>query len=177
LSLASGRPVAFSVAGGPEGYEVRLEKELRFAQRVKAALLPTDLPERLKGVDVAARFTQAHGLGGDLHDFLAPEPNGLLVAIGDVSSTGVPAALDSAFVGELVRSLTFRRRFRPERSSPTAVLASMNTILHKRQLEDYCILNSACSISRVGRSSWPIPACRIPFAVQRGRSTTNEHRD
>jgi sigma-B regulation protein RsbU (phosphoserine phosphatase) len=80
---------------------VRLEKELRFDQRVQAALLPTDLPKRLKGVDVVARFTQAHGLGGGLHDFLAPEPNGLLVAIGDVSGTGVRAALYSALVGEL----------------------------------------------------------------------------
>jgi sigma-B regulation protein RsbU (phosphoserine phosphatase) len=117
--------------------EVRLAKELRFAQRVQAALLPTDLPKRLKGVDVAARFAPAHELGGDLYDFLAPEPNSLVVAVGDVSGKGVPAALYSAFVGELVRSRTFRRRFTPDRSSPAAILASMNTILHERQLEEY----------------------------------------
>jgi sigma-B regulation protein RsbU (phosphoserine phosphatase) len=119
------------------GNEIRLAKELRFAQRVQAALLPTDLPKRLKGVDVAARFTPAHELGGDLYDFLAPEPNGLVVAVGDVSGKGVPAALYSAFVGELVRSRTFRRRFTLDRSSPAGVLASMNTILHERQLEEY----------------------------------------
>jgi sigma-B regulation protein RsbU (phosphoserine phosphatase) len=117
--------------------EIRLAKELRFAQRVQAALLPADLPKRLKGVDVAARFTPAHELGGDLYDFLAPEPNGLVVAVGDVSGKGVPAALYSAFVGELVRSRTFRRRFTLDRSSPAGVLASMNTILHERQLEEY----------------------------------------
>jgi sigma-B regulation protein RsbU (phosphoserine phosphatase) len=117
--------------------EIRLAKELRFAQRVQAALLPTDLPKRIKGVDVAARFTPAHELGGDLYDFLAPEPNGLVVAVGDVSGKGVPAALYSAFVGELVRSRTFRRRFTLDRSSPAGVLASMNTILHERQLEEY----------------------------------------
>ena len=33
--------------------EDRLEKEIRFAQRVQSALLPTELPKRLKGVDVA----------------------------------------------------------------------------------------------------------------------------
>ena len=98
--------------------EVRLEKELRFAQRVQMALLPTDLPKRIKGVDVAARFTPARELGGDLYDFLAPEPNSLVVAVGDVSGKGVPAALYSAFAGELVRSRTFRRRFMPERASP-----------------------------------------------------------
>src|SRR5205814_10052018 len=71
--------------------EERLEKEIRFAQRVQAALLPTDLPKRMKGVDVAARFTPARELGGDLYDFLAPEPNHLAVAVGDVSGKGVPA--------------------------------------------------------------------------------------
>jgi len=117
--------------------EVRLEKEIRFAQRVQAALLPAELPKRLKGVDVAARFAPARELGGDLYDFVTPEPNTLVVAVGDVSGKGVPAALYSAFAGELVRSRTYRRRYAPERFSPAGVLASMNTILHERQLEEY----------------------------------------
>jgi sigma-B regulation protein RsbU (phosphoserine phosphatase) len=117
--------------------ELRLEREIRFAQRVQAALLPSELPKRLRGVDVAARFAPARELGGDLYDFLTPEPNALTVAVGDVSGKGVPAALYSAFAGELVRSRTFRRRYIPERSSPAGVLASMNTILHQRQLEEY----------------------------------------
>ena len=117
--------------------EVRLEKEIRFAQRVQAALLPMELPKRLKHVDVAARFAPARELGGDLYDFLAPEPNSLVVAVGDVSGKGVPAALYSAFAGELIRSRTFRRRYAPERFSPAGVLASTNTILHERQLEEY----------------------------------------
>jgi sigma-B regulation protein RsbU (phosphoserine phosphatase) len=117
--------------------EDRLEKEIRFAQRVQAALLPAELPKRMKGVDVAARFAPARELGGDLYDFLAPEPNSLVVAVGDVSGKGVPAALYSAFAGELIRSRTFRRRYAPERFSPAGVLASTNTILHERQLEEY----------------------------------------
>ena len=117
--------------------EERLEKEIRFAQRVQSALLPTELPKRMKGVDVAARFAPARELGGDLYDFLAPEPNTLAVAVGDVSGKGVPAALYSAFAGELIRSRTFRRRYAPERFSPSGVLASTNTILHERQLEEY----------------------------------------
>jgi len=124
--------------------EIRLEKEIRFAQRVQAALLPVDLPKRLKGVDVAARFAPARELGGDLYDLLAPDPRTLVVAVGDVSGKGVPAALYSAFVGELIRSRTFRRRYAPERFSPSGVLASTNTILHERQLEEYyCTLSYA----------------------------------
>jgi sigma-B regulation protein RsbU (phosphoserine phosphatase) len=117
--------------------EARLEKELQFAKRVQLALLPTQLPKRLKGVEVAAQFAPARELGGDFHDFLMPESNTLVVALGDVSGKGVPAALYSVFAGELVRGRTFRRRFMPERSTPAQLLGSINTILHERQLEEY----------------------------------------
>jgi phosphoserine phosphatase RsbU/P len=117
--------------------ESRMEKELRFAQRVQAALLPQGLPKKLKNVDVAARFDAARELGGDFYDFQLPEANSLVVAVGDVSGKGVPAALYSVFAAELVRGRTFRRRYLPERSSPAAILSSVNTILNQRQLEEY----------------------------------------
>lgn len=115
----------------------RLEKEVRFAQRVQVALLPAAPPKRLKGVEVAAAFAPARELGGDFHDYLSPDSNTLVVALGDVSGKGVPAALYSAFAAELVRGRTFRRRYLPDRSSPAGVLSSVNTILHERQLEEY----------------------------------------
>ena len=121
--------------------ELRLEREIEFARRVQSALLPTEPPKRLKGVDLAARFEPARQIGGDLYDYLSPDPGTLVVAVGDVSGKGVPAALYGAFAGELVRSRTFRRRFTAIRSSPAGVLASMNAILHERRLEEYfCVL-------------------------------------
>ncbi|MDP3717722.1 MAG: GAF domain-containing protein [Acidobacteriota bacterium] len=117
--------------------EARFEKELRFAKRVQMALLPQELPKRLRGVDVAWHFDPARELGGDLCDFLSPEPNTLVVAVGDVSGKGVPAALYGAAIGEMVRGRTFRRRLEKERSTPAAVLAGMNRILHERNLEEY----------------------------------------
>jgi sigma-B regulation protein RsbU (phosphoserine phosphatase) len=117
--------------------EERIEKELRFAQRVQMALLPTELPKSLQGADVAGRFEPARELGGDLHDFLVPEADTLVVAVGDVSGKGAPAALYGAFAAELVRSRTMRRRFTPDRFSVSGVLQAMNTILHERQLEEY----------------------------------------
>jgi len=117
--------------------EERIERELRFAQRVQVALLPTELPAELHNADVAGRFEPAHELGGDLHDFLAPEPNTLVVAVGDVSGKGAPAALYGAFAAELVRSRTLRRRYTPERFSVAGVLEAMNKTLHERQLSDY----------------------------------------
>lgn len=117
--------------------EARFEKELRFAQRVQMALLPQELPKRLRGVDVAWHFDPARELGGDLCDFLSPEPNTLVVALGDVSGKGVPAALYSAAIGEMVRGRTFRRRLEKTNSTPASVLAGMNRILHERNLEEY----------------------------------------
>jgi len=117
--------------------EERLAREVAFAQRIQRALLPSGLPTRLKGVDVAARFEPARELGGDFYDFLALEPHTLSVAVGDVSGKGVPAALYSAFAGELVRSRTFRRRYTKVRTSPAAILESMNLILRERQLDSY----------------------------------------
>ena len=117
--------------------EARLERELRFARRVQKALMPAKLPKRMRGVDVDASFSAALELGGDFYDYLVPEANTLIVAVGDVSGKGVPAALYSAFAGELVRGRSFRRRYVPERSSPAATLMSINTILHERQLEEY----------------------------------------
>jgi sigma-B regulation protein RsbU (phosphoserine phosphatase) len=115
----------------------RLEKEVRFAQRVQMALLPAGPPKRLKGVEAAAAFDPARELGGDFHDYLSPESNTLVVTLGDVSGKGVPAALYSAFAAELVRGRTFRRRYQPDRSTPAGILSSVNTILHQRQLEEY----------------------------------------
>jgi len=145
--------------------EVRLEKEIRFAQRVQAGLLPVELPKRMKTVDVAARLEPARGLGGDFYDFLAPEPSSLVVAVGDVSGKGVAAALYSAFAGELVRSRTFRRRYAPERFTPSGVLLSSNTILYERQLEEYyCTLCYA--LFDVKRRVVTIANSGLPYPVR-----------
>ena len=145
--------------------EARLEKEVRFAQRVQIALLPTEPPKRLKGVEVAAAFDPAREVGGDFHDYLAPESNTMVVAVGDVSGKGVPAALYSAFAAELVRGRTFRRRYLPERSSPASVLASINTILHQRQLEEYyCTL--CYSIFDLKRRTMTLANSGLPYPVR-----------
>ena len=148
--------------------EVRLEKEMHFAQRVQAALLPVGLPKRMKGVEVGARFAPARELGGDFHDFLSPESNMLAVAIGDVSGKGVPAALYSVFAAELIRGRTFRRRYLPDRSGPASVLSSVNTILHQRQLEEYyCTLCYA--IFDLKRRVVTLANSGLPYPI---RSTT-----
>ena len=145
--------------------QIRLEKEVRFAQRVQAALLPAGPPKRLRGVELAGAFASARELGGDFHDYLAPESNTLVIAVGDVSGKGVPAALYSAFAAELVRGRTFRRRYLPERSSPSGVLSSVNTILHQRQLEEYyCTL--CYTIFDLKRRSITMANSGLPYPIR-----------
>ena len=145
--------------------ESRMEQELRFAQRVQAAFLPQGLPKKVKNLDIAARFAAARELGGDFHDFQLPESQSLVVAVGDVSGKGVPAALYSVFAAELVRGRTFRRRYLPERSSPAAILSSVNTILHQRQLEEYYC--TACyALFDLKRRSVTLSNSGLPYPIQ-----------
>jgi len=153
--------------------EQRLEREIEFARRVQMALLPSALPRRQRGVEVAARFEPASQIGGELYDFLSPEPHTLVVAVGDVSGKGVPAALYGAFVAELVRSRTFRRRFTSVRSNPAGVLESMNTILHERRLEAYfCTLCYA--LFDLKRRQLTIANSGLPYVIRRTGGVSTE---
>jgi sigma-B regulation protein RsbU (phosphoserine phosphatase) len=147
------------------GNEERLDKEVRFAQRVQVALLPAGPPKRLKHVELAGAFASARELGGDFHDYLSPDSNTLVIAVGDVSGKGVPAALYSAFAAELVRGRTFRRLYMPERSSPSGVLSSVNTILHQRQLEEYyCTLCYA--VFDLKRRTMTLANSGLPYPIR-----------
>jgi sigma-B regulation protein RsbU (phosphoserine phosphatase) len=148
--------------------ELRLEREIEFARRVQAALLPSEPPKRLKGVELAARFEPARQIGGDLYDFLSPDPGTLVIAVGDVSGKGVPAALYGAFAGELVRSRTFRRRYTTVRSSPAGVLEAMNAIMHERRLEEYfCTLCYASFDLR--RRQLVMANSGLPYPIRRSQ--------
>ena len=102
-----------------------------------------------------------------------PDSNTLIVALGDVSGKGVPAALYSVFAGELVRGRTFRRRYLPERSSPADVLMSINTILHERQLEEYyCTLCYA--VFDLKRRSVTLANSGLPYPVHASGDTCRQ---
>ncbi len=151
--------------------ELRLEREIEFARRVQTALMPSEPPKRPKGIDLSARFEPARQIGGDLYDYLSPDPSTLVVAVGDVSGKGVPAALYGAFAGELVRSRTFRRRFTTIRSSPAGVLASMNAILHERRLEEYfCVLCYASFDFR--KRQLVIANSGLPYPIRRSEGVS-----
>jgi len=70
----------------------RLEEELAVARRIQASLLPSRVPDA-DGVEIAALTRPCLEVGGDFYDFLDWGPEGVGLAVADVSGKGVPAAL------------------------------------------------------------------------------------
>ncbi|MCC6164549.1 MAG: GAF domain-containing protein [Acidobacteria bacterium] len=145
--------------------QARIERELRTAQRVQTALLPHEIPARIRGLDIAARFEAARELGGDLHDYLDPLANQLVVVLGDVSGKGVPAALYSAFASELVRSRTYRKRYVHTAVTPASVLQITNTILHERQLLEM-YLTLCYALFDVRRRTVTVANSGVPYPLR-----------
>jgi serine phosphatase RsbU (regulator of sigma subunit) len=70
-----------------------------------------------------------------------------------------------------VRSRTFRRRYAADRSGPATVLASMNTILHERQLEEYyCTLLYA--VFDFKRRTVTFANAGLPYPIRKRRGNT-----
>ena len=83
------------------------ERDLRIAREIQMGLLPADIGSQVKGtgLDVHAVLEPARQVGGDLFEVLRLAPDRVLVAVGDVSGKGIPAALFMAVVMTLLRSL------------------------------------------------------------------------
>jgi phosphoserine phosphatase RsbU/P len=83
------------------------ERDLRIAREIQVGLLPADIATQIQGtgLDVHAVLEPAQKVGGDLFEVLRLSPDRVLVAVGDVSGKGIPAALFMAVVMTLLRSM------------------------------------------------------------------------
>ena len=90
------------------------ERDLRIAREIQTGLLPANIAAQIAGtgLDVGAVLEPARQVGGDLFEVLRLGPDRVLVAIGDVSGKGIPAALFMAVAMTILRSLA-RRGDRP----------------------------------------------------------------
>jgi len=112
--------------------EARLENDLERAREIQRHLMPAPNPA-IPGLEIAVRFFPARELGGDLYDFLAYGRDRHVIAIGDVSGKGAPAALFGAMAGGILRSLT------PEKLPPPEMLRKLNRVLLERQIDSHFI--------------------------------------
>jgi sigma-B regulation protein RsbU (phosphoserine phosphatase) len=84
-----------------------MARDLRIAREIQVGILPADLPAITDGtaLDVHAIVESARAVGGDLYEVLRPSANRVVVAVGDVSGKGIPAALFMAVAMTVLRTL------------------------------------------------------------------------
>jgi len=108
--------------------ERRLERDLALARELQMRLLPQTLPT-VSHLELAAKFTPARAIGGDLYDFIPYSLSRLGIVIGDVSGKGAPAAIYAALVSGILRSHA------PIEPSPGEMLSAVNLSLAERRIE------------------------------------------
>jgi phosphoserine phosphatase RsbU/P len=108
--------------------ERRLERDLALARELQMRLLPQTLP-RVRHLELAAKFTPARAIGGDLYDFIPYSLSRLGIVIGDVSGKGAPAAIYAALVSGILRSHA------PIEPGPAEMLSAVNLSLAERRIE------------------------------------------
>jgi sigma-B regulation protein RsbU (phosphoserine phosphatase) len=105
-----------------EAVKAAAERDLRIAREIQMGLLPANVPAQIQGtgLDVHAVLEPARQVGGDLFEVLRLAPDRLLVAVGDVSGKGIPAALFMAVTMTLLRNLARQGH------APEEILAQLN---------------------------------------------------
>ena len=84
-----------------------MARDLRIAREIQMGILPTDLAAATlhSDLDVHAIIEPAQKVGGDLYEVLRASDDRLVVALGDVSGKGIPAALFMAVTVTVLRTL------------------------------------------------------------------------
>lgn len=84
-----------------------MARDLRIASEIQMGILPADLVGATKGsgLDVHAVIEPARQVGGDLYEVLRAADDRVVVALGDVSGKGIPAALFMAVAVTVLRTL------------------------------------------------------------------------
>jgi sigma-B regulation protein RsbU (phosphoserine phosphatase) len=139
------------------GQEKRLEHDFALARELQFRLLPQKRP-KLKYAEVAARFSPARQIGGDLYDFIKLTGRGVIaIAVGDVSGKGAPAAIYAGLVSGIIRSHAV------EELSADGMLEAVNLSLAERPIEAqyvsliYGVWNDNDRTLQVANSGLPLP--------------------
>ena len=136
--------------------EGRLERDLAMARELQMRLLPQTLPQ-LAHLEIAAKFSPARTIGGDLYDFLSYSQSRLGLVIGDVSGKGAPAAIYAGVVAGILRSHA------PMEPAPAEMLTAVNYSLVERRIDAqfvsliYGIWDDANLTLQVANSGLPRP--------------------
>ena len=90
--------------------QVRLKKELEVASEMQKMLFPSSLPSN-KQMDLSAKHTSRHQVGGDYYDFIPLNEDEFIFCIADVSGKGISAAMLMANFQATIRTLYSYQQF------------------------------------------------------------------
>src|SRR5881275_768470 len=136
--------------------ERRLERDLAMARELQFRLLPPSRP-KLANLEIAAKFSPARAIGGDLYDFITYSQSRMAFVIGDISGKGAPAAIYAALVSGILRSHA------PMEPGPAEMLAAVNYSLAERRIDGqfcsliYSVWDDANLTLQVANSGLPRP--------------------
>lgn len=91
----------------------RIKKELEVASEMQRLLFPSDLPSNRR-MDISAKYTPRHEVGGDYYDFIPLGDEEYIICIADVSGKGISAAMLMANFQATIRTLFNYQRFEME---------------------------------------------------------------
>jgi sigma-B regulation protein RsbU (phosphoserine phosphatase) len=97
----------------------RLSTEFDAARTVQQVLIPEDIPA-IPGFEIRSIYRPFGEVGGDFFQIMAQDDGSVLIAIGDVSGKGLPAAMTVSLLVGTVRTLAHYTQ------SPGEILAAMN---------------------------------------------------
>lgn len=118
--------------------EERLESELEAARTVQKVLIPSEFPV-IPGFHVEAVYKPASQVGGDFFQVISVSNGSALVAVGDVSGKGMPAAMTVSLLVGTFRTLAHYTR------EPGEILRAMNQRMIARSAGGF----TTCVVLRV----------------------------
>ena len=135
-------------------------RELDIAREIQRGILPIDLAAASadSGLDIHAHLEPASEVGGDLFEVLRASDDRLVVALGDVSGKGVPAALFMAVTVTLLRSMSRLV------DAPDAILRGVNEELASRNPRGLFV-SLFCAVVDLTRRRLSIANCGHPPPV------------
>lgn len=105
LALAAGSASAVEAASPLEQpFEERLAAEMESARTVQQVLVPNEIPP-VPGFAIHCVYKPAGQVGGDFFQVMPLPSGGVLIAVGDVSGKGMPAAMTVSLLVETFRTL------------------------------------------------------------------------
>ena len=138
--------------------ERRLDNELAIAREIQLQLLPEAIPA-IGGLELAALFTPAAHLGGDLYDLIRFNDGRFAITVGDVSGKGAPAALYCALASGVIRTRATRKY------APAQMLELVNQTLKLRPIGTqyialvYAVYEPETKRLTFSNSGLPYPIC------------------